>query len=452
MKGFLSVAAFLAAVGICGCAKNEPTAAYVRIVPAAGTRVAGLHFEADDCIGLTVAKTAGVYVENRKMTYDGTAFAGDLKWYSETQETATLTACYPYAAAGLPTEFSVAADQRDGYSSSDLLGAVKRDVLPGTAPVSMLFYHLLAQLTVIIDNTSATSVTGVALSGFVPTAKVDFETLTAVAQSGVAPADMEAFEFEAGLSYRVIVVPQRADLTVTITLSDGSTRTKTIAGAELSGSRRYDLAVDVTDERLALTLSGEICDWTEGGEIGDSGSPDNPGNSGGDDGDDDTTQLDYAGETYRTVKIGDKVWMADNLRYLPAGSQLGSGVWNPAAGQSAVAQQGLLYDIATALGGAGRAATGSIVRGICPAGWHIPDETELSLLVAASCGAEFFVCAGYWISLTGQYSSETRGALLSTTLAESNPVCLSYESPSYTPILKSFPAEYGLSLRCVKDL
>ena len=442
MKGFLSVVAALAVVGMCGCAKNKPAAAYVRIVPAAGTRVAGLHFEEGDHIGLTVVRTSGAYVENRKMTYDGTAFAGDLLWYPETQETATLTACYPYSSSGIPEEFSVEADQRSGCQTSDLLGAVKGDVLPGAAPVSMLFYHLMAQLTIVIDNTSAASVTGVTLSGFVPTAEVDFETLTAAAKSGVAAADMEAFEVEAGLSYRVIVVPQRADLTVTVALSDGSTRTKTISGAELSGGRRYDLSVDVADEDLDLALSGEISDWVEGGEIGSSGGS----------GDDDTSTLDYEGATYRTVKIGGRVWMADNLRYLPAGSQLGSGVWNPAAGQSAVAQQGLLYDIATALGGAGRAATSGVVRGICPAGWHIPDETELSQLVAASCGAEFFVCAGYWISLTGKYSSGTRGALLGATLAEAESVCLSYESPSCTPTLKSYPAEYGLSLRCIKDL
>ena len=446
MKRLLSVvAAALAAVGLWGCAKNEPTPAYVRIVPTSGTRVAGLHFEEGDLIGLTVMRASGTYVENRKMTYDGTAFAGDLLWYPETQETATLTACYLYSSSGLPEEFSVEADQRGGCQTSDLLGAVKRDVLPGSAPVNMLFYHLLAQLTVVIDNTSAASVTGVVLSGFVPTAEVDFGTLTAVAKSGEAAADIEAFEVEAGLSYRAIVVPQRADLTVTVALSDGSTRTKTIAGAELSGGRSYDLSVDVADKNLDLVLSCEIRDWAEGGEIGGSGGS-------GDSGDDDASTLDYAGATYRIAKIGDRVWMADNLRYMPAGSQLGSGVWTPVAGQDAVAQQGLLYDRATALGGAGRAAAGDVVRGICPEGWHIPDDEELSQLVAASCGAEFFVCAGYWISSMGKYSTGTRGALLGTTLAETESVCLSYESPACIPTLKSYPAEYGLSLRCIKDL
>lgn len=440
MKNFLSLCAALLCAGMFGCAKSGTETAYVRIVPAFGTRVSGLHFDTGDRIGLTVARTSGVYAENQMMTYDGEAFAGDLLWYSELQEAATLTAYYPYLSSGEPAEFSVAADQRDGCAASDLLGAVKRDVLPGTAPVSMLFYHLMAQLTVVIDNNSSTHVTGVTLGGFIPTAEVDFEALAATAKSGVAAANIEAFEAEAGLSYRAILVPQSAALTVTVTAADGLPRTKTLSAVELSGGRRYSLAVDVSDEELALKLSGEISDWVDGGPIG------------GSSGDSEGATLDYGGVAYRTVKIGDRVWMADNLRYMPADCQLGDGVWNPAAGESAVEEQGLLYDRAAALGGAVRSATGEVVRGICPEGWHVPDEAELTQLVEASCGAEFFVCAGYWISSTGKYSTGTRGALLGATLAESESVGLGYESPLCTPALKSYPADYGLSLRCVKDL
>lgn len=440
MNNFLSVLTALLCVGMCSCTRNATESAYVRIVPAFGTRVSGLHFDTGDCIGLTVSRASGIHADNRMMTYDGEAFAGDLLWYSELQEAATLTAYYPYSSSGQPEEFSVATDQRTGCAASDLLGAVKRDVLPGSAPVSMLFYHLMAQLTVVINNNSSTQVTGVTLGGLVPTAEVDFEALSVTAKSGVAAANIEAFEAEAGLSYRAILVPQSAALTVTVTAADGLPRTKTISTVELSSGRRYSLSVDVSDEELGLELSGEISDWADGGQIG------------GSSGDDDAARLDYGGQSYRTTKIGERVWMAENLRFMPAGCQLGDGVWYPSAGESAVEQQGLLYDWSTALGGAERSEAGEVVRGICPEGWHIPDEAELTQLVEASCGAEFFVCAGYWISSTSKYSTGTRGALLGATLSESEFVGLSYESPLCTPVLKSYPVDFGLSLRCVKDL
>ena len=61
--------------------------------------------------------------KNYPMTYDGTIFSDPgLVWYDDAQQTATLTAYYPYAESGVPEEFSVALDQRAGCEESDLLG------------------------------------------------------------------------------------------------------------------------------------------------------------------------------------------------------------------------------------------------------------------------------------------------------------------------------------------
>ena len=128
-----------------GCSDDREAPSSVRISPTV-SRVTGLYFDKDDRIGLTISRTSGDYVTNRLMTYDGSVFtASGLKWYESTQETSTLTAYYPYSEAGVPSAFSVEADQRQGCTPSDLLGAVAREVRPGSAPVAMVFYHLMSQ-------------------------------------------------------------------------------------------------------------------------------------------------------------------------------------------------------------------------------------------------------------------------------------------------------------------
>lgn len=120
-----------------GCSDDREAPSSVRISPTV-SRVTGLYFDKDDRIGLTISRTSGDYVTNRLMTYDGSVFtASGLKWYESTQETSTLTAYYPYSEAGVPSAFSVEADQRQGCTPSDLLGAVAREVRPGSAPVSI---------------------------------------------------------------------------------------------------------------------------------------------------------------------------------------------------------------------------------------------------------------------------------------------------------------------------
>ena len=154
-----------------GCADKRDAVPGIRITPSIKTRVTGLHFDTGDCIGLTVTKNGSDYVRNHQMTYDGSAFtASGLLWYNDLNETSTLTAYFPYSASGVPDEFSVARDQSAGCASSDLLGAVAKNVTPTGTPVGMLFYHLMSQLTIVITNNSDAAVSGVAVGGFVQTA------------------------------------------------------------------------------------------------------------------------------------------------------------------------------------------------------------------------------------------------------------------------------------------
>jgi len=92
--------------------------------------------------------------------------------------------------------------------------------------------------------------------------------------------------------------------------------------------------------------------------------------------DDDSTFIDSRdNKSYKTVKIGDQVWLAENLAYLN-NSYLNNGAWVygysgtdtiEAMTKSNYIVYGVLYDWATAIS-------------ICPEGWHLPTDTEWEIL------------------------------------------------------------------------
>ena len=438
---FMALAVLIAA----GCAESEKGTLCVKIAPAIRTRVTGLHFDTGDRIGLTISKGSALYAENVPMTYDGTAFtASGLSWYNDLNEKSVLTAYYPYAEGGRPDEFTVSSDQTQGNGPSDLLAAVKTDVTPVSAPVGMIFYHVMSQLTIVVSNSSSAAVTGVSVGGLVPTAEIDYSAPKAAAKSGVAAAEVKACEVKPGATYRAILVPQQAALTVTVTTDDGRSHTKTLSSAQLESGRRYDMSVLVTNEEIQISLSGDIGDWEDGGSLDGSG--------GGDDGDDSQT-LSYGGVTYRTTTVGETVWMAENLRYVPDEALLTKGIWYPDGNEDAeyVREHGMLYSFTAALGGA-QAVSGAPVRGICPAGWHVPYIDELQTLAA---GPDFgFTLAGMWNSVSNNYvSSAKSGYLMSATTDDggsSYSVLLFYASGG-NPAISPQTAANGVSLRCVKD-
>ena len=435
----------LAVLIAAGCAESEKGTLCVKIAPAIRTRVTGLHFDTGDRIGLTISKGSAPYAENVPMTYDGTAFtASGLSWYNDLNEKSVLTAYYPYAEGGRPDEFTVSSDQTQGNGPSDLLAAVKTDVTPVSAPVGMIFYHVMSQLTIVVSNSSSAVVTGVSVGGLVPTAEIDYSMPKAAAKSGVAAAEVKACEVKPGATYRAILAPQQAALTVTVTTDDGRSHTKTLSSAQLESGRRYDMSVLVTNEEIQISLSGDIGDWEDGGSLDGSG--------GGDDGDDSQT-LSYGGVTYRTRTVGETVWMAENLRYVPDKALLTKGIWYPDGNEDAeyVREHGMLYSFTVALGGA-QVVSGAPVRGICPEGWHVPYIDELQTLAAGpDCG---FTLAGMWNSVSKNYvSSAKSGYLMSATTDDggSSYSALLFYASGGNPSPSSLPAGNGVSLRCVKD-
>ena len=370
-----------------GCADKRDAVPGIRITPSIKTRVTGLHFDTGDCIGLTVTKNGSDYVRNHQMTYDGSAFTASGLLWYNDLNETSTLTAY------FPYSASGVPDEF----------SVARDQSAGCASSDLL--------------------------GAVAKAS---------AKAGVAAAEIETFEVTPDASYRAILVPQQGALTVTVSTRDGKSRSKTLSSATLESGRRYDMSVLVTNIDIELKLSGEVSDWEDGGSLdeGDGGE---------------ASELEYGGDTYRTAKIGGQVWMAENLRYQPAGTEIGDGVWYPEEGLSAVAEKGLLYDYKTVTGGV-TVRSGTPLRGICPEGWHVPALAELEALLTAGPAAGFFRCAGYWIvnGTSNRYGDADKGYLISCEATAERSGCLVY-STTTDPVTGEVPLGYGLSIRCVKD-
>ena len=93
------------------------------------------------------------------------------------------------------------------------------------------------------------------------------------------------------------------------------------------------------------------------------------------------------GQIYKSVKIGNQVWMAENLNYDYNEGTAKSYCYNDE--QESCAKYGRLYTWAAAMDSAGVFGDGGKgcgflvtcsatepVRGVCPAGWHLPSKAE----------------------------------------------------------------------------
>ena len=404
MKRYFSIA--LAALAIAACQQPvQPDMApgKVQVEPVI-TRATEVNFENGDQIGFTMTKVNGTeaYADNAVLSFDGSVFSGDLKWYADAYSEADVYAYYPYNANGTPTAYFVVEDQTDGIAKADLMAAVKKGVLPTPNAITMVFKHLMTKLVINIDNQSGAEVTGVEIGGCRLVTGLDISEMALTKYTDIvieAEPLIKAYEATTGKVWQAIVIPDKAKLEIIVNLSNGKKITQPLAEMTLKSGGQYSINARLIQDNMIVSASGEIENWTDEGEIGF-------------DGEGTTEELPvefteyegyfvYDGVEYKTVKLADgNTWMAENLRFIPRGRSVSSdpaedaGIWYPAANADKVADPalaetlGLLYDAATAFGvesiTAENAGTFEGTQGICPTGWHIPTVAEMTGLVGHS--------------------------------------------------------------------
>ena len=139
------------------------------------------------------------------------------------------------------------------------------------------------------------------------------------------------------------------------------------------------------------------------------------------------------GQTYKTVKIGNQVWMAENLRY--ENKQRYS--WSLAVGKfkNECAQKRCHL-------GKGN------VKGLCPTGWHLPSEVEFQTLIDSVGGetiaGQMLKSKSVWNGDDAYYWSSTECAYIYGTAVQ-----LSTGSDSVSVVARDKYRD--TAIRCVKD-
>ena len=138
------------------------------------------------------------------------------------------------------------------------------------------------------------------------------------------------------------------------------------------------------------------------------------------------------GKTYKTVKIGNQTWMAENLAYKPSNGEY----WVCNNNISNIAKMGYLYRYETA-------------TTACPSGWHLPTDSEWNTIQVSNdfsviysgmynkFSKKFFVDGAYWWS---------------STVANERAVYLRYLAVKSTKIERAQRIRiHGMAVRCIKD-
>ena len=372
------------------------------------TRATDLDFEAGDAIGVSIKMSADqkVVAENARFTFNDGLFSSDdnLLWYKDAGLESDMFAYYPYAAT-VPTEFTIQEDQTGtGYTQSDLMVASKV-VKPTLEATNLTFKHQLTKLVVTMDNQCGGKILGVSFKGVKPTGTFDVSSGVAV-KSESTPVEVKAHEVVAGTKYAAIVIPQEVQLVLNVKVDFGvngggvKTLAQTYKMTDLLNGQ-YSIGIIVMPDEIKVSISGEIEDWTDNGTL----TPE--------DGSVEENVFEefegyfiYHGERYNTKLMKDgRVWMTENLVYLPEGvtpsndpANNDARVWypytsdgttcTPITDKDAIKKQGYLYRSDLAMNVAEitpeNAAKLAGCQGLCPKGWHVPTHKEWVDLIGGS--------------------------------------------------------------------
>lgn len=181
---------------------------------------------------------------------------------------------------------------------------------------------------------------------------------------------------------------------------------------------------------------------------------------------------DIDGNTYETFKVGDQVWMAENLRVTHYNDGTPIEYYKYENDSSLADVYGLLYDWSAVKSG----ETGDEIQGLAPEGWHIPSKAEWEELAEHLGGIDvaggkmkglklwnvhnsgtikesgFNAIPGGMYDFTGTFQWLGETACFASTTSENRGVSYVYiNSKSDKLNSGNFRPDDAVSVRCVKD-
>jgi len=116
------------------------------------------------------------------------------------------------------------------------------------------------------------------------------------------------------------------------------------------------------------------------------------------------TLTDVDGNIYNTLQLGHQCWMKENLKTTKYANNTAIALSNnlsttlayryyPDNDSSKVTSYGYLYNWLAVMGGSSSSSSNpSTVQGICPIGWHVPSDSELTELIDYVSSQRQYVC------------------------------------------------------------
>lgn len=150
------------------------------------------------------------------------------------------------------------------------------------------------------------------------------------------------------------------------------------------------------------------------------------------------------GNRYHAVRIGNQIWMAENLHYagsIALGAEANSTIpyrYYPNGDASKVQTFGYLYNWPAAMNGESASNTNpSGVQGICPNGWHLPSDAEWTQLTDYLSSMNEYLCSGSSVNIaksiasTTGWSSSTNACAVGNTPSNNNATGFAAQSAGY---------------------
>ncbi|MFH1198485.1 MAG: FISUMP domain-containing protein [bacterium] len=189
---------------------------------------------------------------------------------------------------------------------------------------------------------------------------------------------------------------------------------------------------------------------------------------------------DIDGNVYKTVQIGEQIWMAENLKtkHYSDGTPVQSYCYNNDTINAD--KYGRLYKWSSSVRSNSNPTAVQIpVQGICPSGWHLPDDSEWQILINSLGGNQIAggklkdVDSDLWLSPNTGASNESKFSALAAGFYRVDEVFmtegewaiffnaqavnsvyvkvynLSYDSREIKPM--EFLIHDAVSIRCIKD-